>query len=38
MGGILGEYVGVAIISMFSHTGSTLLLLALFLFGLTVFD
>ena len=37
MGGILGEYVGVAIISMFSHTGSTLLLLALFLFGLTVF-
>lgn len=37
MGGILGEYVGVAIISMFSHTGSTLLLVALFLFGLTVF-
>lgn len=37
MGGILGKYVGVAIISMFSHTGSTLLLLALFLFGLTVF-
>ena len=37
MGGILGEYVGVAIISIFSHTGSTLLLLALFLFGLTVF-
>ena len=37
MGGILGEYLGVAIISMFSHTGSTLLLLALFLFGLTVF-
>tara|TARA_B110000003_G_scaffold127298_1_gene129355 strand:+ start:2910 stop:5204 length:2295 start_codon:yes stop_codon:yes gene_type:complete len=37
MGGILGKYTGDAIISIFSHTGSTLLLLALFLFGLTVF-
>ena len=37
MGGILGKYIGDAIISTFSHTGSTLLLLALFLFGLTVF-
>jgi len=37
MGGILGKYAGNAIISVFSFTGSTLLLLALFLFGLTVF-
>ena len=37
MGGILGKYTGDAIIAIFSHTGSTLLLLALFLFGLTVF-
>jgi S-DNA-T family DNA segregation ATPase FtsK/SpoIIIE len=35
--GILGKYVGEAFISLFSHTGSTLLLMALFLFGLTVF-
>ena len=38
MGGILGKYTGEAIISVFSFTGSTLLLLALFLFGLTVFS
>ena len=37
MGGILGKYTGDAVVSIFSHTGSTLLLLALFLFGLTVF-
>lgn len=37
VGGILGKYVGEAVISLFSHTGSTLLLIALFLFGLTVF-
>jgi S-DNA-T family DNA segregation ATPase FtsK/SpoIIIE len=37
MGGILGKYIGDAIISVFSFTGSTLVLLALFLFGLTVF-
>ena len=37
MGGILGKYTGDAIIAIFSHTGSTLLLLALFLWGLTVF-
>ena len=37
MGGILGHHVGQAIISVFSYTGSTLLLLATFLFGLTFF-
>ena len=37
VGGILGAYVGDAVIALFSHTGSTLLLMALFLFGLTVF-
>lgn len=36
-GGILGNYVGQAIISVFSYTGSTLLLLSIFLFGLTFF-
>lgn len=35
--GILGKYVGESVISLFSHTGSTLLLMGLFLFGLTVF-
>ena len=37
MGGILGDHVGQSIISVFSFTGSTLLLLATFLFGLTFF-
>lgn len=36
-GGILGSKIGEAVIAAFSYTGSTLLLLALFLFGLTVF-
>jgi S-DNA-T family DNA segregation ATPase FtsK/SpoIIIE len=36
-GGILGSKIGEAVIAAFSFTGSTLLLLALFLFGLTVF-
>ena len=37
MGGILGHHVGQAIISVFSYTGSTVLLLATLLFGLTFF-
>ncbi|MDG1312213.1 MAG: DNA translocase FtsK 4TM domain-containing protein [Porticoccaceae bacterium] len=36
-GGILGSKIGEAIMAAFSYTGSTLILLALFLFGLTVF-
>ena len=36
-GGILGSKIGEAIIAAFSYTGSTLILLAVFLFGLTVF-
>jgi S-DNA-T family DNA segregation ATPase FtsK/SpoIIIE len=36
-GGILGKSVGDASMAAFSYTGSTLILMALFLFGLTVF-
>jgi S-DNA-T family DNA segregation ATPase FtsK/SpoIIIE len=36
-GGILGKSIGDASMAAFSYTGSTLLLMALFLFGLTVF-
>ena len=37
VGGILGNKIGDATMVMFSYVGSTLILLALFLFGLTVF-
>ena len=37
IGGMLGSKIGDAAIAAFSYTGSTLILLALFLFGLTVF-
>jgi len=37
VGGILGNKIGDATMAMFSYVGSTLILLALFLFGLTVF-
>lgn len=37
VGGILGTAVAEAAISAFSYTGSTLILIALFLFGITVF-
>jgi DNA segregation ATPase FtsK/SpoIIIE, S-DNA-T family len=37
VGGILGTSVSVAAASAFNHVGSTLILLAIFLFGLTVF-
>ena len=37
IGGMLGSKIGEAAIAAFSYTGSTLILLALFLFGLTVF-
>mgnify|MGYP003748662869 FL=1 len=37
IGGILGSKIGEAALAVFSYTGSTLILLALFLFGLTVF-
>lgn len=36
-GGILGKSIGDASMAAFSYTGSTLILMALFLFGLTVF-
>lgn len=36
-GGMLGSKIGEAVLAAFSYTGSTLILLALFLFGLTVF-
>ena len=37
VGGILGTSVSVAAASAFNHVGSTLILLAIFLFGLTIF-
>ncbi len=37
VGGILGAAVGAAAASIFSYVGSTLILLAIFLFGVTVF-
>ena len=37
IGGILGSKIGEATLAVFSYTGSTIILLALFLFGLTVF-
>ena len=37
VGGILGNKIGDATIAVFSYVGSTLILLSLFLFGLTVF-
>jgi S-DNA-T family DNA segregation ATPase FtsK/SpoIIIE len=37
VGGILGNKIGEAIMAVFSYVGSTLILLSLFLFGLTVF-
>ena len=37
VGGILGNKIGEASMAVFSYVGSTLILLALFLFGLTVF-
>ncbi|MGB0449599.1 MAG: DNA translocase FtsK 4TM domain-containing protein, partial [Porticoccaceae bacterium] len=37
VGGILGNKIGDATIAVFSYVGSTMILLSLFLFGLTVF-
>ena len=37
IGGILGNEIGEATVTVFSYAGSTLILLAVFLFGLTVF-
>ncbi len=37
VGGVLGNKIGEASIAVFSYVGSTLILLSLFLFGLTVF-